>query len=211
MNTNRKITLLICAILLTVSGHAQIVRYGIKGGANFSSLPGNESEFAKYLTGGHLGFWLNLPLPGALSVQPEFLLTQKGTRNIYEQDNGTSLAEIKLALNYLEMPVHLVYQVFRNIEIEAGPYWAYLIEPKVETYISSPFGNMSFWDTLDENDFERFDLGISIGTRIQFNKFYLGLNYKAGFDPVSKESNFTRLMLGEAVNQNFQLYGALRF
>lgn len=203
--------MMVVALVMAFASEAQFIRYGIKGGINMSSLPNSESEFAKYLTGGHLGLWLNAPLPGALSVQPEFLLTQKGTKNIYEQDNGTSLAEIKLALNYVEMPVHIVYQLFRNIELEAGPYWAYLVDPEIETYVGSPFGNMSFWDTLDENDFERFDLGISMGVRIQLNKFYLGLSYKAGFDPVSKESNITRIMLGEAVNQNFQLYGALSF
>lgn len=119
--------------------------------------------------------------------------------------------EYRLGLNYFEIPVHLVYQIFRNFEIEVGPYWGYLLNPYVETSISSYYGNFQYLNSLDKSDFQRSDLGFSLGVRVRFDQLYLGFSYKVGMESVSTENNFTNVLLGEAANRNFQLYAAFQF
>lgn len=210
MKTIKYIITLTLILAVTGNVNAGLLRFGIKGGVNTSHLRTENGVFNQPITDGHVGLWLNAPLPGAFSIQPELLFTQKGSKRVYDSSDSFT-TKVRLGLDYVEMPVHLVYQVFRNIEVELGPYWGYLLNQDAYTLISNGSVDLSYLQTLEMSDFQRLDLGLSVGARLRVKGLYFGCSYKAGFESVSKGNNFTQILLGDATNQTFQIYLALPF
>ena len=210
MKNEKFITVIFVFALISMNSRAQLVRFGAKGGVNLSTLNVEDIE-NEAIIGWQAGIWMNAPLLSAFSIQPELLFTQKGTGQLYSSDDSDYEADGRLKLNYIEIPIHLVYQVFRNVEIEAGPYAGYLINSNMEASLTTSSGSLSLLSDLDREDFENFDLGLSLGGRIMFERIYLGFSYKLGFEQVSKDDNLTDVLLGEAKNRTYQVYLAIPF
>ena len=98
---------------------AQGVRIGLKGGASYSTVVGQNVVGAAYKWGFHGGILLNFKLNDRFSLQPEVLYSQKGTR----EDNSST----RINLNYVDLPVMLrVAPGIGGLFLEAGPQVGYL-------------------------------------------------------------------------------------
>lgn len=131
--------MLLAAPLLLAAGHAQAQltlgpRLGLNLANGQSSLHGNSQ------TGMQAGLTLNAPF-GRLAVQPSVLFSQKGFGTQTEATqtlDGTSYysaTTTRVTLNYLDIPVNLVYTFGRRqgFQIFAGPYIGIGLSGRVKT------------------------------------------------------------------------------
>ena len=75
----KKLFILSIILLSAYSVNAQTFKFGLKGGANFSSLEGDNIESSKY-TSFHFGGLVEISLLENLSVQPELLYSSQGAK-----------------------------------------------------------------------------------------------------------------------------------
>lgn len=183
-------------------------QFGIKGGVNFSNLYTEDVEDNNMLTSFNAGVYASLPITSFLSIQPEVLYSRKGAELVY--DNAFAEGTTKFQLNYIEVPVLLKINLTENLNIHAGPYFAYLIDAQVKN--NSDGGVFDFEESYDNDDFNKFDMGLSGGIGFDFDSFGIGARYNYGLTNVGKE----RTILGQsytipdAKNSNISLYISLQ-
>jgi hypothetical protein len=173
----KRITLTLFTVLL-ISGaaFAQHANIGIKGGVNsFTIRSDNNSSFDSKL-GFHLGLLGHFHLSNQFAFQPELVYSQQGTQfTVAGQD-------VKLNLNYINVPLLLQYMFDNGFRLQAGPQLGFLASAKSE--ISNSSSNV-------KDDFEGIDLGLAVGASYVNPATNIGidLRYNVGLNNISKESN----------------------
>lgn len=164
--------ILIVAMLLALPALQAQTTFGVRGGVNFSNqtIKGGGIELdTKMLTGFNIGVDLEVPVAPDFYFQPGLLFTTKGMKYEIMGDDITT------KLNYLEVPLNLLYKPLLgegNLILAFGPYLAYGIGGKAKS------GN----ETEDikfgkDEDYKPFDMGgnlsfgymFSGGFSVQFN------------------------------------------
>ena len=183
------------------SGNAKI---GVKGGVNFSNMYTEDVDDNNVLTSFNAGLYASIPLTNSLALQPEFLYSRKGAE--LEYDNAFATGKAKFKLNYIEVPVLLKINIAENFNIHAGPYFAYLINADVTNETDS--GNFNFEESIDNDDFNKFDYGLSAGLGFDFDSFGIGARYNYGLSTVGKERDFlgTNYTFPDGKNSNLSVY-----
>lgn len=187
---------------------SQNAQIGVKGGVNFSNMYTEDVNDNNVLTSFNAGFYASIPLTSSLAFQPEFLYSRKGAE--LEYDNAFATGKAKFKLNYLEVPVLLKINLTDNINIHAGPYFAYLIDAQVSNEDGD--GSVNFEEDLDNDDFNKFDVGLSAGLGFDFNSIGIGARYNYGLSTVGKERDFagTTYTFPDGKNSNISLYVAFK-
>jgi Outer membrane protein beta-barrel domain len=120
-------------IFLTIAMQAQI-GFGILAGVNFQNINGKDNGGTKLenglLTGFHAGVNVNIPLAGDFYFQPGLLFSVKGAKNDFfsPQTKASGNFETTTKLNYIEMPLNLLYRPRLGkgcLLLGFGPYIAY--------------------------------------------------------------------------------------
>jgi len=179
-------------------------QFGVKGGVNFSNLYTEEVKDNNVLTSFNVGVFATLPINNFLAIQSELLYSRKGAK--LEYDNAFTVGSAKFQLNYIEVPVLLRVNITNNLNIHAGPYFAYLIDAQVKN--ESDSGNFDFEESYNNDDFNKFDYGLAGGIGFDFESFGIGARYNYGLNTVGKE----RTILGQSYtipdgkNSNISLY-----
>jgi len=157
--------LLILFVILCLNNSiaiAQNISGGFKAGVVGSQISGDRlSGFNK--AGPFGGIFAGLPISNDISIQIEMMYIQKGSRKNPKPDRGDYSSYI-LRLNYIELPLSLVYTGNDYFEVEAGLSYGILIKntdvERDENGImpgQSPFrpfeisGNIGFNYLLNEN------------------------------------------------------------
>lgn len=192
----------------TASG--QEAATGIKGGLNLSNMSVDGSNDDNLKTGFMLGIFSKVPVQNSFSVQPELLYSPKGIKIEYAMSNDNS-AESTLSLQYLEVPVKLVYNLSEDFEFQLGPYLAYLLNAKFESDGNFSDSNVEYETNLDTDHFKRLEFGLTGGMAFDLSPIILGFNYNLGLSNVAKEDNNADFLLGDAKNNVIQIYAALKF
>lgn len=187
------------------SSNAQI---GVKGGVNFSNMYTEDVDDNNMLTSFNLGFYASIPLTSFIAIQPEFLYSRKGAELKY--DNLLATGSAKFNLNYIEVPVLLKLNIGKNFNVHAGPYFAYLIDSKVTNETDG--GTFDFEETFNNDDFNKFDYGLSAGLGFDFESIGIGARYNYGLSTVGKERSFggTSYTFPDGKNSNISVYLALK-
>ncbi len=170
-------------------------RIGLKGGLNASSLfydsqgVTNKNE----RIGFNLGVFAQAPLGEFLAIQPELLYTTKGASADYNVLglNGRNT----FRLNYAELPVLLTFKLGQAVELQAGPYAAYLVNSNVNSNGSFGTGTTA----INADNFNRFDYGLAGGVNIYFGKAFIGARYGQGLQKIAN-SGIASSVLGNAKN-----------
>ena len=163
------------------------LKFGVKGGVNFSNLSKDNAEDNKMLTGVNLGIFAKLPITNSVAIQPEIYFTTKGSKLTYNNVfvNGTA----NFDLNYIEVPILLVLNLNKNFNVHVGPYASYLISSKVKNV-----SDVSFYDfesNINSDDLNKFDTGIVAGIGIDMQSLSIGLRYNFGLIKVGKERDYS--------------------
>lgn len=183
------------------------VRFGIKGGFNLSNLYTDNVDDNNILLGINAGIFAKMPVNSFVAIQPEVLFTTKGAELVY--NNAFVDGTARFRLNYIEVPVLLVLNITNSINIQAGPYLAYLIDGKVSN--ESNGGSFDFENNIDTDDFNKIDAGLAAGLGINFDKITIGARYNYGLTKVGKERKFggTNYRFPDGKNSVASIYLAL--
>ncbi|MEK8180938.1 porin family protein [Flavobacterium buctense] len=163
------------------SVNAQMLKLGLKGGANFSTLEGNNIEGSTY-TSFHFGAVLEFKLLENLSLQPELVYSSQGTKI-----NEAAFDDINY--NYITVPVMAKFYLTKNkLSFEAGPQFSFLVNENV----------------ADQFEGETFDFGIAggLGYNITDN-FFLQARYIAGLTEASRNAEVTNRVIQLSVGFKF--------
>ncbi len=169
-------------------------RIGLKGGLNASSLfydnqgVTNKNE----RIGFNLGVFAQAPLGEFLAIQPELLYTTKGASADYNVLglNGRNT----FRLNYAELPVLLTFKLGQAVELQSGPYAAYLVNSNENSN-----GSFTTSASINADNFNRFDYGLAGGINFYFGKAFIGARYGQGLQKIAN-SGAASTLLGNAKN-----------
>lgn len=185
---------ILALVLLTSVSHVTFaqttdsskLKFGFKGGVNFSNLYTDDVEDNNVLTGFNVGLFARLPITQTFAIQPELLYTTKGAELEYNNAfvNGTSTFK----LNYLELPVLLVINVSENFSVHGGPYIAYLIDGQATNDSQGTLFDVE--NNLDNDDYNKFDSGVAFGIGYDTDAVGFGVRYSYGLQKVGKERNY---------------------
>lgn len=210
----RAAAVLTAIILSTFSLHAQEAQafrpaFGIKGGLNLSNISNDRADLNddNYKLGLHFGGFVEAPFNPFIAIRPELLYSMKGNESSYNMTTfaptvPSGAGTIQFNLHYLEMPVLAVFRLSNNIDIQAGPYVAYLLSANLTNNSNNDsFDNV---ENLDVGNFERLDWGLATGVSFNVAPIEIGLRYSFGLKNIEKEERAVQLM-NNAKNSNFQL------
>lgn len=190
---------------------AQQVRFGIKGGANLSSLgeyeyllDGNEDAQFEYQVGFHAGLFSQIYINKNWGLETGLYFTQLGGRE-RERDFDENY-NIRARASYLQLPV----SVFREIRLPGkvrlypslGAYAGYGLSGKVKSS-----GQIRGVDLGSEQQYfdgfaNRFDVGGTAAIQAGLGNFLFGVAYDQGILRVNSQ----KVRWDEnAYNSNFKL------
>ena len=167
-------------------------RAGIKGGMNVSNFTSGEQLSDK---NARFGLFVN----EGFAIQPELNYSTKGNKVTLEY--GVIDQETKFNLQYIDMPVLAVFKLGNAVEIQAGPYWAYLLGANIDT--DGDLGD-GFKD-LSRKNFDNWDYGLAGGIGFNFGNIQLGARYNYGLNKIANSEGAKRI-LGGAKNSVGQVY-----
>ncbi len=152
---------------LCTAGIAQGFSGGLKAGANISNFSGGNFDAVKKkaIVGFHGGGFLNFSL-GALSLQPELLISTQGAR--IDSVNGS----YDWKVTYATVPVMLRYRSAGGFFLEAGPQFGFKLSEDVKNERIGDFAK---------------DLDLSAGAGLGFQAkggFGIGARYLVGLSKV---------------------------
>lgn len=209
MKNLKKINTLLLLIFATLVTSAQEAsssnfKFGFKGGVNFSNLYTDNVDDNNVLTGFNVGIFAKMPITQTFAIQSELLYTTKGAELVYNNNfvNGTA----KFRLNYIELPVLLVINLTNNFNLHAGPYVAYLVDGKATNDSQGTLFDIE--NNLSNDDYNKFDAGLSAGLGFDGNQIGFGVRYNYGLQKVGKERNFqgTNYTFPDGKNSTINLY-----
>lgn len=205
------IVLLVAGIFLASEIVAQNSGFGAKGGLSFSNMTveGNNDQNLKF--GFHAGIFNKFSISENFAVQPELLYSVKGFKNNFD-DNVFADGEAKFNLNYIDVPVKLVYNLAPDFDFHFGPYVGFLAGANVETNAEVlDYFNVNSQDELDRDNFNALDIGLTAGMGFTLDPVILGFNYNVGLTKVAKNDRPTEEMLGDARNTVIQVFVGIMF
>lgn len=183
----KKIIVLAIALFTLSAVSVAQLKIGIKAGVNQNSQRINVTEGSIYGTGDQKGFHAGvigeLALGNNLYLQPQLLFSRKGADHL----STTGAPVTKIRMNYLELPVNLVYKFnlpFGKVIAGTGATYSYAVGGKATATGSSArlFYEGSAWN--------RQDLSLNFTTGFEFkNGLYFTLNSQKGLLDVHNSAN----------------------
>jgi hypothetical protein len=185
----KKLALVFLAGISFATTNAQF-QFGVKAGANFSTLSGSDVQDAKALVGVNAGVYAKLPIAHSLFIQPELVYSGQGAKF----DDGTATATQHV--NYFNVPVLLKYQNFTGFFLETGPQLGLLLSAKVkESGVSVDDKNS--WKSSD------FSWVFGVGYKIPTTQLAIDARYALGISNI-EDTDHTQ-GTGKVRNGQFQI------
>ena len=209
----KKLLLITLSIILVFNTmlKAQKSHTGIKAGLNLSSLTTDGNNDKNLKMGLVAGIYNKMTLGNSFAIQPELLFSSNGIKYNYD-DNAITDGNTKFNLNYIQLPVKLVFNLSPDFEFQFGPYVGYLVNANVDTDAQVlDYFNINSQDEIDRDKFNNFDVGLSGGLGFDLAPLIFGFNYNIGLNPVAKKDEISRDMLGDAKNAVIQVYAGIHF
>ncbi|HZH70094.1 MAG TPA: porin family protein [Flavobacteriaceae bacterium] len=173
----KKLILGVFAVFFAITSYAQGIDFGIKAGANFSTL--TDATGLKNKTGFHGGVFLGLKFNDKIALQPELLYSQQGA----EFDMG------KVDLNYINVPVIVKYYLVQGLNIQLGPQFGFVVDDNISNAIFEA---------------EDFDVSGVVGAGYDFPfGIRLDARYNFGFTDVVKDTGSKNGVFSIALGYSF--------
>lgn len=152
--------------------------------------------------GMQLGLGVDIYLTDALSFEPGLRYMQKGagfSAKVTDPDFGATMeTEMEQTFHYVEIPLNLNYQIELGDwkwQLTGGPTLGYMADFRWQyAYNVTSFGGTDGFkiDTRSEKDLKSeiredlmpFDLGVNVGTRLEYENFSVYLQYNRSFNEV---------------------------
>ncbi len=163
---------LVCAVALLCAVQSSAQKYGVVGGATFSSLHGLENSSK---TGWNVGGTVQFKLPLGFSIQPSLVYNSKAA------ELKSSVGSTGLGVGYLELPVSFQWGpdllVFRPF-VEVSPFVGYALSSRVshDTLLTSKQWKTSY--------LQRMEYGLGLGGGLEIWRLQLTCRYNWNFGPL---------------------------
>ena len=169
--------------VLTVLGFANVtaqeIKFGAKGGLNFATISGDNTNGIDAVTSFNFGVLSEIPISDKFSFQPELMYSGQG----YSFNDNT------IALSYLNVPLMGKYYVTKGLSVEAGPQIGFLLAAKNEK-------------TDVKDSFNTVDFGVNFGLGYKLdNGLNFGLRYNLGLTDINNVEGYS----GKNKNGVFQV------
>ncbi len=184
--------------LFAPQAQAQGVTYGLKAGFNYASATLKtvltDTPDLKYQIGAVEGIFVNFKL-GPVTIQPELLYSQRGTKWTEEEEPGVGVVTCHMRISYVELPVLVKYNFLSGPVrpfVLAGPSLGYLLSAKwqycVHYYTDDGLDNSYEYDMKDQLKKMEFAGVFGIGADYHLAKVVLSLEarYHLGLTNVIK-------------------------
>ena len=161
------IVLSFCFLAFSMHVEGQIVKFGIKAGANFSNLDGNSIN-SNNLTSYHVGIMSQIKVLPNFAIQPEALFSSQGAKVDGAND---------FELDYVAVPVLAKFYLITDVlSLEAGPQFSFLV-------------NSNLPDTYET---QSFDFGAAGGLGLNITKSFVAqARYVVGLSDTSRDAEIT--------------------
>ena len=177
----------IAVLYCTNGANAQnSIRFGIKGGLNVSNLITSDVNTQNALYGYNAGVFLKLPLNNYFSLQPELLYTTKGAELNYNNSYVTGTG--RFAINYFELPVLVVINLTKDLNIQGGAYAASLTDATAKNIVN---GTFDFAGQINKDNFNTLDYGLIGGIGLDMGQTNLSIRYEYGLQTIGKQRSFS--------------------
>lgn len=176
----------IAAIMVTTSVQAQHTNVGIKGGLNLYNVHHEPGDNGEAKLGFHLGLIGHIHLNERFALQPEVVYSTQGSKGkVLGQD-------VKLNLNYVNVPILLQYMFDNGFRLQAGPQLGVLVSAKNE---------VNKVEVNQKDNYNNIDLGASFGLGYVNPKSNFGIDarYNLGLTDIHETGS------GSSYNRGFQL------
>ncbi|WP_284651317.1 porin family protein [Flavobacterium terrisoli] len=172
---------LLILLMSVTTMNAQLVKFGLKAGPNFSNLEGDNLNGSTY-TSFHFGATLELKLVGNLSLQPEVVYSSQGTKI-----DSNAFSDINY--NYITVPVLVKFYILSDrLSLDVGPQFSFLVNE----------------DVSDQFEGETFDFGVAGGLGLNVTKHvFLQARYIAGLTEASRNADVTNRVIQLSVGYKF--------
>jgi hypothetical protein len=174
---------------IATAANAQF-QFGIKAGANFSTVNGSDVAGASTVTGFNGGVYFKLPITGHLSIQPELLYSGQG----FGDNDGT--VDAKQHFNYFNIPVLLKYTHFSGLFVETGPQAGVLTSANYKADGVST-DDKSYYHSAD------FSWVVGVGFKIPTTPLSIDARYNFGLSNIENTSGTGNT--GSVRNGSFQI------
>jgi len=188
----KKIILLLVGAILSTSLFAQIT-FGGQVGANFGIGQTGGGLFPSPTNDPKIGFVIgalaDLPIVEKISFRPEFNFIQKGNQYGYSTNLGATINKTKNTLNYLELPLNVVYKMAvgkssNKLYFGLGPAIGIGIIGNAKT--GSNKSDIKFNGNPDQ--LKRLDVGLNLLAGYQFDMGLFGkIGYTHGFSNIDPD------------------------
>lgn len=168
----RKILLLIAALLIvgTATTQAQILKFGVIGGANSHALEFDAvkigdatiSQIDREQYGYQLGAVLRISLPSFIQIQTELIYKETNSRILV--NNGSNVVSTSMSMSSWELPVMIGFNI-RALRLFCGP--VYRLSTDID--FTQKYNKMSA--TMSNN------VGLQAGAGIDLGKFFIDCRY----------------------------------
>ncbi len=177
----KKLVGLLLLLMSINTVNAQSLKFGLKAGANFSNLEGDNLDASTY-TSFHFGAVLEFKVLGIFALQPELLYSSQGAKV-----NSDAFEDINY--NYITVPVMAkFYLIPKKLSLDVGPQFSFLVDE----------------DVAEQFEGETFDFGIAGGLGIDLTKsFFLQARYVAGLTEASRDAEVTNRVIQLSVGYKF--------
>jgi hypothetical protein len=193
----KKISLFILMASISLTSlHAQTVtrkkpNWGLKVGMNASNIRVEDGMDSRWKTGLATGAFFNIRTGNKFSLQPEFLYSSMGGRNLM------TTSETSIRLNYFSVPVLVKYQLSNKFSFVAGP--------QIDVMIQSKIKSTDGFDTVTDNFRENSFYGTGGVEFWPIKCFGVTGRYMYGLN------NIAQIGTAKLKNQGAQVMAALRF
>lgn len=177
------LTLSVLLLIIGAQAEAQTVRFGVKAGAAYSSLTQKfeQSTHAGAIFGYSLAGLADIPFYHGFSFRPEVgFVKQGGTFYSNPEEDVVNHLFNKCKYYSISVPLNVAY-MFKINEVSVGVY----LGPALDF---SLFGRMKSDNQEEdikfgynkESDLNSFDLGVSLGLRVDYEKYFFSIGAICG-------------------------------
>ena len=184
----KKISLFVLGVVMTVSAFAQSpAKFGLKAGVNIATLRQDDVSYDSRI-GLHVGGLAHIHLSPQWALQPEVVYSQEGAK----------LNDVKLKLDYINIPLMLQYMFDNGFRLEAGPQLGLMVNSKAEDDDENE-------DDLDDV-FKTTNVGLGFGLNyLSYSGLGVGGRYVLGLSDIS-ESNTSKVKSGNIQLSLFYMF-----
>ncbi|MDR2584761.1 MAG: PorT family protein [Prevotellaceae bacterium] len=196
----KKSILVLIAVVFTI-GYAQAqFKAGIRVGLNGTSVYGDaipipsSDATVESIVGFQAGVVAEYSIGKSFAIQPAVIYANQGYAA--RTDSGNSESLVTLNLNYVQVPVNLLFKAGSPkiaFFMELGPYVGYALNGKAKKELLE---NGKVTDSkkesinFDEDQLNRLDAGAGLGLGVQLFGTQIAINYSLGFMNLSKEPDY---------------------